>query len=287
MSTHGQLPVKTDNNGDVVVKLVDSAGTNLSAIDAHGSQQVKIVDSTGANSISVDAHGSAPIVIHDASGVALGTATNPLQTEIAATAPGGAVANPGFSQLTAGSAKVGQVAIDQTTDGVTNAVHLLTGANKIGNVGLDQTSTNNGVQVVAGPGTSSGNPLFVNTGTGASGVPKNSGQLKSTALAAAGTATLSAIAITTAKAGNLSNLLVSSSGAARYDLQTVSPTNVVTTLFSIYTTAASPNAVFKPNTLGEITIAGADGTNAKYQVLITNIDTNALDFYAYIAWQEL
>ncbi len=58
----------------------------------------------------------------------------------------------GQIKLAAGSALIGTVAIDQTTDGTTNAVHLKAGTAIAGKFGIDQTTdgTTNAVHLVAG-----------------------------------------------------------------------------------------------------------------------------------------
>lgn len=55
------------------------------------------------------------------------------------------------NSIAAGTAIIGKVGIDQTTDGTTNAVHLTAGTNLVGKFGIDQTTpgTTNGVQVNA------------------------------------------------------------------------------------------------------------------------------------------
>jgi hypothetical protein len=62
------------------------------------------------------------------------------------------IENLAAAALPAGSAIIGKVGIDQTTDGTTNAVHLVAGTAIAGKVGIDQTTpgTTNAVQAIAG-----------------------------------------------------------------------------------------------------------------------------------------
>ena len=306
---------------------------------------------------------------------------SPLFTSLASTSVGAVVGSPSFTQLTAGSAKVGQVAIDQTTPGTTNGVQvnaalptgtnsigniatvaavtaitnaLPTGANSIGSVGLnagvntigsvinaagsaligkvgiDQTTpgTTNGVQVVAalptgantignigliagsaivgnfridqttagttngiqitGPGTSSGNPIFVNAGAGSTGTLKTSGQVVSGAVAAnGGTSTLTTAVVTTAKVGTLQHLVMSASAPMKWDIQTVNASAVATTIVSYFSSGAVLTVEFKPSVASEIATVAGDGTNVKFQVVVTNNDpTNAVSAYASFTWFE-
>ena len=99
--------------------------------DLMGTVKVKSVDASGVNQQAIDSYGSSQVNLRDASGAVLGTSGNPVYTD--------------------------------TT--------LLSSTAIIGTVDINQSGANNGVQVVSGPGTSSGNPLFVSTTTGASGTP--------------------------------------------------------------------------------------------------------------------
>lgn len=57
------LPVRTETDGDIVAKIVDSAGTNQWTIDANGIGQVNLSD--GTNSLTINAGGSLNTIITD------------------------------------------------------------------------------------------------------------------------------------------------------------------------------------------------------------------------------
>ena len=167
--------------------------------------------------------------------------------------------------LLPGTAKVGQIAIDQTTPGTTNAIQL------------------------TGPGLSSNNPLYVNNGAGTSGTVKNSGQIvSSTQIVAGSTSTLAASAITTGKIASLEHLVMSSAGPMRWDVQNVPNSGgSPITVYTFFTSTANANAEFKAMPGGEWTLPAADGTNAKFQVLVTNLDSSVSNYaYATFAWIE-
>ena len=211
----------------------------------------------------------------------------------------------GVVGLNTGSAIIGKVGIDQTTPGTTNGVQVVaalpTGANTIGNIGLiagsaivgnfriDQTTagTTNGIQIT-GPGTSSGNPIFVNAGAGSTGTLKTSGQVVSGAVAAnGGTSTLTTAVVTTAKVGTLQHLVMSASAPMKWDIQTVNASAVATTIVSYFSSGAVLTVEFKPSVASEIATVAGDGTNVKFQVVVTNNDpTNAVSAYASFTWFE-
>jgi hypothetical protein len=90
------------------------------------------------------------------------------------------IENLAAASTPAGSAIIGKVGIDQTTDGTTNAVHLVAGTAIAGKVGIDQTTlgTTNAVQPI--PGTSGGLTMFYLTAansTNATNVKASAGQL--------------------------------------------------------------------------------------------------------------
>lgn len=95
------------------------------------------------------------------SAIALGQTTSPNSFPVTiasdqSLAITGTVTCSGSVGLNAGSAIIGKVAIDQTTDGTTNAVHLVAGTAVAGKVGIDQTTNGTTNAVVIVPATSGG-----------------------------------------------------------------------------------------------------------------------------------
>lgn len=294
------LPVKTKTAGDVSVKIDQTTPgtTNGVQVNAALPSGTNIIGKVGIDQTTPGTTNGVQVTGPGASN------GSPLFVQTATGAPGGASGNPEFNQLTAGSAIIGKVGIDQTTPGTTNGVQvnaaLPAGGNTIGNVGLvagsalvgkvgiDQTTpgTTNAVQI-SGPGTSVGNPLYVNTGAGTTGTLKASGALNSGSnIAAAGSATIVSTLISSTKVGTLIHFLGGSAAPMRWDVQTVNASNVPTTVFSGFSNVAS-NFEWKPYAAGEVVTVAGDAVNVKYQVVATNEDnTNASGAYASFWWTE-
>lgn len=216
--------------------------------DTAGDVAVKFVDASGINQGVIDAHGSQQTTLVDSSGNPVGTSSNPEYHNA--------------TLIDAGGTNKASI----NSDGALKVI-------------LDSAT---------GLGSGSGNPIYVNTVNSATTnyTFRNSGQLHAVNIAPAGTATLAASAITNAKTGNLANVVCSSSVGMRYDITVINSSSTATTMLSVFTTASNPVAIYKPFAIGEISTAG-DGTNAKFEVVVTNIDGNTTaDAYVYIAWTE-
>lgn len=129
------------------VILVDQTGAYVGPGGGGGTTSTNLTQ-VGSQSISLgqDTNGNASVPVVLPSGLTIGVS--------------GTVTASGSVALLAGSAIVGQVGIDQTTDGTTNAVHLKAGTAIAGKFGIDQTTpgTTNAVQLV--PGTTGGLSLL-------------------------------------------------------------------------------------------------------------------------------
>lgn len=337
------LVVKTKTAGDVIVKIVDTLGTNQLAIDASGriavtqasgpwTQNLTQVNGTALGSPTAAGTSAAGNILA-VQGVTGGVAQNVTVStalpagantiggvNIATALPSGGntIGNVG---LIAGSAIVGKVGIDQTTPGTTNGVQitgpgttagnplyynfatgavgtssgspqftqLTAGSAIVGKLGIDQTTpgTTNGVQIT-GPGTSSGNPIYVNTGAGTTGTMKTSNQVASaTAVAVGGSATLAAGFVTSTKVGTLQQITTTASAPMKWDIQTVNGTGVATTVFSLFTSGAFLIGNWLANVGTEVSTIAGDGTHVQFQVVATNNDnTNAVTAYATFWWLE-
>jgi len=302
--------VKTANIGDVSVS-IDQIGT------ANG---VQIVAALPAGTAIVGKFGIDQTVQGTTNGVVLNTGANSIGT-VGLNAGANSI---GLVGLNAGSNLVGKFGIDQTAQGTTNAVSdqgiynssaptltsgnyspiqldvngnlktniataLPSGTNLLGKVSIDQvTSGANNVQIT-GVGTSSGNPLYVNTGAGNSGTVKNSGALNNGGVDIPLTlsATLMGTAITTSKVASLEHITVASPVSVRWDIQSVSNTNTAVTAYTFFTGAQMPTYTWSAMPGGEFTLPSADGTNAKFQIVATNVDPNfTASVSATFAWIE-
>jgi hypothetical protein len=275
-----------DSSGNLNVNLETSlpAGNNL--VGTFGIDQT---DPGISNVVHIG--GLASVQIYDASGNPFGVNGNPVITGLvdASHNPFGTSINPIYVSSTAASG-IQNVEVLNTV-AVSGAISIGTalpsGANLIGSIDVANTVAVSGSVNIggAGLGSSSANPLYVSTGAGTSGALFNSGQL-STSVAGGSNATLATAPFSAGVAASLVNLVVAGSAAARYDFQVVNNSGTATTIFSMFTTASQPNAIFKPYVDGEIISAAADGTNAKYQVVVNNIDVVTTNFYAYMAWSQ-
>lgn len=285
------LPVLTKNPGDVSVQIDQGTPgvTNGVAINAPLPAGTNIVGKFG---IDQSTPGNTNGVQITGPGTNLG---NTLYTQVLGTY------NSSAPTLTTGSTSALQldvngnlkVIIGGGTGSTIGNVGLNAGTNIVGKVGIDQTTpgVSNGVQLATGgPGTSSTNPIYVNTGANISGTTKNTFALSSSSIGAnGGTATIAASAITNGKVASLERATFSSASPMRYDLQYIpngggSPI----TAYTFFTTGAFLTIDFKAEYPTEFTLPSADGINQKYQVLCTSQDPqNANQAYATFVWLEV
>lgn len=118
------------------------------AIALSGAWPIKLTDGTNTAPTMDVAARAAFHKITDGTNTA---AVKAASTAAVATDPSAVVALSPNSPIPAGSAIIGKAGIDQTTDGTTNAVHLVAGTALAGKFGIDQTTpgSTNGVQVNA------------------------------------------------------------------------------------------------------------------------------------------
>lgn len=273
------LPVLTKNHGDVSVQIDQTTPgvTNGVAINASlpaGSNIVGkfgIDQTTPGNTNGVQITGPGTTLGNTLYAQVLGTYNSSAPTLTGGSTSALQLDVNGNLKVTIGGGAgsiIGKVGIDQTTPGVSNGVQLATG----------------------GPGTSSSNPIYVNTGSNIAGTTKNTFVLSSSSIGAnGGTATIAASAITTGKVASLERATFSSSSPMRYDLQYIpNGGGAPVTAYTFFTTGAFLTIDFKAEYPTEFTLPSADGINQKYQVLCTSQDPqNANQAYATFVWLEV
>lgn len=106
------------------------------------------------------------------------------------------------------------------------------------------------------------------------GTPKTSNSLNATGIAAAGSATLSAPAITSGKTGTLQHAIFSATQPALWLVQSVNNSSVATTVISFLTNA---NETFdlKAAFPSEISSVLSSSVNCLFQVVVSNQSGNA------------
>lgn len=122
--------------------------TPLAGAGATGTGSLRTTQAQDTTTVAGAAPTTTGIYVTGASAAALATAAN----QTTANTSLATIATNSGSSIPAGTALIGKVGIDQTTDGTTNAVHLVAGTAIAGKVGIDQTTdgTTNAVHLVAG-----------------------------------------------------------------------------------------------------------------------------------------
>jgi len=242
------LPIRTETDGDAVVKVVDTAGTNILVIDASGNISSLITD--GTDTLAISAAGAASV---DIAANSIG-----LATEVTLSTLNGKV-----------------TACD--TGSVTISSALPTGANNIGKVYITDGTTDVDV------GTSG--ELIVDQLTGAvwdvslavSGTAVTDYDTAS-AVASSGTSNHT-YTVTAGKTLTLKQVSFSSSGRAKIEVQTGTPLSE-TTKFVGFSSTANPNITWAP--LNGITVAATDNV----KIIRTNRAISAQDLYSTIQGTE-
>lgn len=264
------LPVKTKTAGDVVVKIVDTAGTNVAQVDASGQVKVVVASTTvggaTAKTADYDTGGGTDtvqmlgIAIPKSGGaVAGGTATDPVRVD-----PTGTTTQPVSGTVTAnqGTAAAGTSAWPVAVTDTSNTVV------KPGDAG------NNAVRVNIVAGSTSTAPAS----------PKVS-PLTSTALAAGGSVTVFGTAIS-ATTGRLAQVIVASSVPCKWEIATsANGSTIASTPAVMFTSAALLTERWTAPHPNYVTRASGGG--ACFAVKITNMDNNnAADVYTTLLWDE-
>lgn len=258
------LPIKTKTNGDVIIKVVDSAGTNIAAVDATG--HIKVVNDSTTNA------GAVVKTSDFDTGAGTDTVT---MFGIALPKSGGAVA---------GGTSTDPVRVDPTGT-TTQPVSQGTAAAGTGAWPVAVTDTTN---TIVKPGDSGNNAIRVNVVAGSTSTapasPKFSA-LTSASLAAGSPVTLFGTAISTAT-GRLAQVVVSSSVPCKWEIATsANGSTIATTPAVVFTSAATLTDKWTPPHPNYIT--RASGTGACFAIKITNMDNNnAADVYATLIWDE-
>lgn len=256
-SVQQPLPIKTLNNGDVVVEIAD--GTTPSqklAVDASGRITAKLDDGTG-NAITSQTNGAqrALDVGIDVAGVQI----DPRSIR-ALTSSDVVTANQGTANATPWNQNISQVA--GAAPSATNALP-------------SQIAT-------AGAFVSATNPLPVAISATPTGTPVN--KYNTTSAVAAGATTNHNYTITTSKTFYGKKFWAAAAGMIRCDVQTSPDGTTFTTSWTGFSSTANPNISID---LGSLVIADS-GTGSTIRIVLTNMEaTQAEDLFSTISGVEM
>lgn len=273
---NSSLPVRTENSGDVAVKIVDGTITSQAlAIDASGRPSVKLDDGSG-NVVTSQVNGAqrALDVGIDVAGVQIDPRSIRALTagDIVTAVQGTAAAISGAWPVkgTDGTNSQTYLATGEAKVSVTQP--LPAGTNLIGAVNLD----------VGGSAVSSTNPVPVVLSAGVSGVVVND---YNTAAGIAAAATSNhTYTITTGKSFQGKKVFASASGKLKIEVQVSANGTTFTTIFVGFNSTANPNITID---MDQILFLEAAGTGAAIRIIRTNKDLSAQDVYSTISGVEV
>lgn len=271
---NSSLPVRTEANGDVVVKLGD--GTTPSqqlAVDSSGRAVVKLDDGSG-NVISSQASGGQRAL--DVGVNVAGVQVDPRAVRALTSSDVVTVVQPTPANFTAtvniaAAQTLSTVTTVSTVTAVTAITNALpTGTNRIGTARLD----------VGGADVSATNPVPVTLTANVSGTPVQS---YNTAAAVAAAATSNHdYTVTAAKTLSLTRIWGSSSGKLKIEVQveTGVATGVFNTKFVGFNSTSSPNIDITNSTPTQV------AAGVRVRVIRTNEDKAAEDVYTTVEGSE-
>lgn len=256
-SVQQPLPVKTLQNGDVVAKIADGTTPSQTlAVDASGRVTVRLDDGAG-NPVTSQVNGSqrALDVGIDVAGIQI----DPRSIR-ALTSADVVTANQGSANVTPWNQNISQIA--GASPSATNALPA-------------QIAT-------AGAFVSSSNPLPVSIQSALTGSSIN--KYNTTAAVAAGSSTNHDYSVTASKTFYGKYFVASSAGMIRADVQTSPDGTTFTTVFTTFSSTASPVIQLQ---LDQLVLADT-GTGAKVRIVITNFEaTQAEDLFSTICGTEV
>lgn len=298
-------PVKTKTNGDLVVAIVDTAGTNKAVVSAAGAlkvdpsavtQPVTLAAGTAAIAKAEDVASADADVGVPSMAIRKGTPANTSGTdgdyEMLQMLNGRLWASANIDQIAgttpdtnSGVKSAGTLRVVLATDQpqltakllVTPDANSTVDVNRVGGTAVSSGNgvANTGCQRVTVASDNSAIPVSL----GLSGTTVDSGRLTSAALAAGATVTLDSANVGASNTGKLAEATVSSSVALKAELGTWDGTTF--TAKRTFFVQANTTFEYTPARNDEITLAGA--TTAKFRWSITNNDNaNAADVYASI-----
>lgn len=261
---NSSLPVRTQNNGDVVVKVAD--GTTPSqelAIDSNGKVTVKLNDGSG-NSIG-STSGSLNVDVTNTT-IAVTQSTTPWVDNI--TQIGGS--NITLGQKTSANSVPVVIASDQSTINVTVATPLPAGTNNIGKVSIQDSSGNP---------FSPTNPLFVSL---SDTVGSSVDSYQTSVALAAGSSVNMDYTVTSGKTFYTRQVIAAGSGKIKLVVQyeTGVATGVFNTFWVGFNSTSNPNILI-PTPTDKTQIAGA-----RIRLVLTNSDVASQDVYSTLSGTE-
>jgi len=289
------LPIRTQNNGDVVVNIADgTTKTQLLAIDSTGRPTIKLDDGSG-NAITSQASGSqrALDVGIDVSGVQI----DPRQIRTL-TSSDVVTANQGTSPWvvagngTAGTPASGVLSIQGVTGGTVVPISGTVTANQGGApwsqnitqvLGAAPSATNALATQISTGGAyvSSTNPLPVTIDPAAAGTPKN--YYTDSASVAVGSSVTQSTTVGGTTGFYVQQVYCTGEGKfkAIVQIETASGSGTFNVAFASFNSTANPNVIipFPQPTLVP--------TGARIQVIMTNNDLGASDLYSTVSGYQI
>ena len=284
-------PVKTKNNGDVVVKITDATGANIADVSAAGAVKV---DATFTPS------GTQDVNLTKVAGTAVtagsGASSAGTQRVILATDQSVIPISDNAGSLTVDDGGT-TLSIDDgggsiTVDGTVAVSGSVEVSNDSGNPLPVSATTSantaaNPLFAAIGDGTanySASNPLPVTFEGSNDGTLVDTNGLTSASLAAGASANLDSANIAAGLTGKLLEITAASTARLKVEVKRVEGT---TTTSRVFMTATNSNVIYVPRDRDAITVAGA-ASGRNFRVTITNLDNNqSADVYASITYETV
>ena len=271
---NSSLPVRTEANGDVVVKLADgTTASQLINIDASGRVTVKLDDGSG-NAITSQANGvqRALDVGIDVAGVQIDPrqvrALTSADVVTAAQGAANTIANAWPVKITDGTNTAAIAATGEQKVSVTQP--LPAGTNLLGQMNID----------IGGALVSATNPVPVSITAALVGTTVNN--YNTATVAAAGTSNHT-YAVTASKTFQGKKIFASSSGKMKVEVRTSPDGTTYTTIFVGFNSTSFPNIVIDMDEL----VFLSSGACSTVQIIRTNLDKASEDVYSTISGVEV
>lgn len=261
---NSSLPIRTENDGDVVVKLVDgSTPTQKLAVDASGNAQTIVNNGAGAAAVNIQDGGNSITVD--------GTVTTIQGTSPWTTSVNNLPATVDTNYGAVGSSTLRTAAEIGNSSGAADFNNGATGAQTL------RVAAN---LAVAGANVTSLNPVPVNVVSTNNGTEVN--DYNTSAALAPNTPSNHDYAITSSKTFKGRKFWASASGKLKIEVQISADGTTFVTKWVGFNSTANPNISID---LDNLTVSES-GTGAKIRIIRTNEDKAAMDVYSTISGNE-
>lgn len=272
---NSSLPIRTENNGDAAVKIVDGTITSQAlGVDSAGRMTTKLNDGAG-NSVTSQASGAqrALDVGLNVAGVQIDPRSIRALTsaDVVTSAQGTAAALTGAWPV-------------KPTDGTNSQTFTASGEAKVVFTQAIPAGTNNigkvSVQDSSGNAFTASNPLPVVLSADLPGTKVN--KYNTTSSLAAGASATHTYTITTGKTFSAKKFWAAASGKIRMDVKTSPDGTTFSTFWTGFNSVAFPNVSVDLDLLSILD----SGAGSAIQIVISNLDHQAFDVYSTISGTE-